>query len=433
MNERLHEWWGFRLRLPPDSDLKPLTRPECVLASMLGSSCALSIRLLYLALTPEPATRSAVGMVTEAGWSALVVFFFLAVGFFAPYSWFNRVQAGPWIVLSREKGSLAPIDVRFIVLAIILLILGAFRLNAPGVITALILLLSLMSVWIAMASQEVIRLTARRWRFVLPDWLRDRGARGPDEDTATVVPPDAGANPLYNLDCSGTSYRVGIKVSEPLLARLRELNAGGQGALYQTLPNSVVLMDRPPVDGDGPEHMVRLARQIASVARHHALTRYQIANLVLGFVQEGITYRFDDESTRGFPGGPFVEYGRFPVETLHDGVGDCECTALLCASLLSFLGFRAALIYVSIREEDSENECGHLAVGVDVEDLEDYAPTAASDVIESLDGSKRRFLYGETAVDGMRIVFGAIPGGWKTRLKVKGVQPVAKPAYPHAD
>ena len=110
--------------------------------------------------------------------------------------------------------------------------------------------------------------------------------------------------------------------------------------------------------------MIRLCKQIHSIGRRMKYTPLQFGNAVLAFVQAAIQYRFDKDSTTGFPGGPYEEYGRFALETVHDQVGDCECTAILCATLLSYLGFECALIRLVVTDKETGEKTGHMAVGL---------------------------------------------------------------------
>lgn len=68
---------------------------------------------------------------------------------------------------------------------------------------------------------------------------------------------------------------------------------------------------------------------------------------VLAFVQS-LPYA-TDKATTGYD-----EYPRYPTETLVDGGGDCEDTAILAAALLNEMGYGTALIRLP----------GHMALGV---------------------------------------------------------------------
>lgn len=88
----------------------------------------------------------------------------------------------------------------------------------------------------------------------------------------------------------------------------------------------------------------------------------ELVNGVASFVREAISYVEDvcpDGSSDEF------EYPRFPVETLVDGVGDCEDTAVLLAALLQELEINVSLLRLP----------NHMAVGVSFsEGLIGYEP-----------------------------------------------------------
>ncbi len=49
------------------------------------------------------------------------------------------------------------------------------------------------------------------------------------------------------------------------------------------------------------------------------------------------------------------------------------------------------------------------------------------DIVDAKDGSERRYLYGETALDGCNLPFGAIPASWRESLKVEKVTVIETP------
>jgi len=73
------------------------------------------------------------------------------------------------------------------------------------------------------------------------------------------------------------------------------------------------------------------------------LGTYEEVELVLGFLQQVITYDKDDG-----------EYPKYAVETLAEGKGDCEDYATLAAAILKVMGYETALLFVP----------GHAALGV---------------------------------------------------------------------
>jgi hypothetical protein len=245
---------------------------------------------------------------------------------------------------------------------------------------------------------------------------------------------DAGATFRFPFPAPENALRqVGVRVAPDVLAALRRINAENGGCLYQRdLPNgthAVVLGLAPPVDGAGVEEMKRLALQILRCARKERWTSYQLANRVLRFVQRNIRYARDEDSTKGILGTAYVEYGRFPLETLHDGEGDCECSSLLCAALLSYLGFRAALLFSQVPATPFGPSGGHVAIALLADD--DVRPPVAEDAAPFFVHQGRRYLYGETATDSPDPEgFGAIPALWRERISIERVVDI--PPHPGA-
>lgn len=114
----------------------------------------------------------------------------------------------------------------------------------------------------------------------------------------------------------------------------------------------------------------------------------------LAFVQMGIAYQPD-------PG--VFEYPRYPVETLHDEIGDCEDTAILYASLIRTLGHGALLVAV---DTNGDVTADHMVVFVPIDDT---FPTCGMDCVWEYDG--RLYAMAETAVDGGPLPLGQDPWG----------------------
>lgn len=70
---------------------------------------------------------------------------------------------------------------------------------------------------------------------------------------------------------------------------------------------------------------------------------YEEVSFVLSFVQQALKYELDEG-----------EYPRYPVESLVDGIGDCEDYSILGASILKLMGYEVALLLLP----------GHAALGV---------------------------------------------------------------------
>ncbi len=97
-------------------------------------------------------------------------------------------------------------------------------------------------------------------------------------------------------------------------------------------------------DADWDTHFVTYEDDtIKSIAdliksKSSGMNENQRANFVLRFVQEGIPYAYDID-TKGVK-----EYWKFPLETLYDGKGDCEDTAILYDAIMKAMGYGVALV-----------------------------------------------------------------------------------------
>jgi hypothetical protein len=94
-------------------------------------------------------------------------------------------------------------------------------------------------------------------------------------------------------------------------------------------------------------YMTGVANKLHILASQEGYTGAREVNFVASFVQN-MPYEFDNVTTG------YQEYARYPIETLADGRGDCECKAILTAELLDLLGYKLAMIDLP----------EHVAVGV---------------------------------------------------------------------
>jgi hypothetical protein len=119
-----------------------------------------------------------------------------------------------------------------------------------------------------------------------------------------------------------------------------------------------------------------LALKLNQTATELGYDSYDTVSFVLAFVQS-LPYT-SDSVTSGFD-----EYPRFPVETLVDGGGDCEDTAILFATITLILNY--GTVYL--------NPPNHCAVGVLGKDLYGYYLTY----------NNQTYYYCETTGDGFEI------------------------------
>jgi hypothetical protein len=94
-------------------------------------------------------------------------------------------------------------------------------------------------------------------------------------------------------------------------------------------------------------YLQSLVTKINETATQNEYSSYDEISFVLAFVQS-IPYSTDLNSTG------YQEYPRFPIETLVDQTGNCDCKSILFATLTVMLGYDAVFI----------NPPDHLAVGI---------------------------------------------------------------------
>lgn len=83
----------------------------------------------------------------------------------------------------------------------------------------------------------------------------------------------------------------------------------------------------------------RLSRIIGKETKNKS--SLQVIDVLLSFVHSP-NFRYEyDIVTKGFN-----EYARFPIETLVDRVGDCDCLSILAATIFKLHGYNSALIIV---------------------------------------------------------------------------------------
>lgn len=421
MTDSINQRWGYRVS-GHLNDGEPLTRMEVLLIALVATFPISAAWLAVVVLHPD------LSWVLKLIVPIAVPTVFLLFGLLIP-GWaleHNAVRA--WVVFSREKGSTRRWDMRILLFAAGLSVCGLLRVRQPFAVALLALFSECGAIAIVLRLQKATQFS-RRWKIELPDWLKERakdddsGADKPKRAEEEIIPPDQGANPIYQFAAAGAEYPIGIVISDDLLTRLRQVNADSKGYLYQRNPQAVVLLDRAPAENMGKDELLRLCRQIFSIRQKHNIPKFAFANQVLAFVQTAIRYGFDKDTTLSFPGGPFQEYGRFAIETIHDGVGDCECTSLLCASLLAHLGFETALLFVKT-PGGSTGRCDHVAVGIRDSITQS---DAGLDVVAKKTTPGEKYLYGETAIDGSTLPFGTIPAEWHEGLEVEDVFPIEVP------
>ena len=162
---------------------------------------------------------------------------------------------------------------------------------------------------------------------------------------------------------------------------------------YQDYKSRPRILDFSKWDHYAVEDMPELVELVSGFLnifnQHPEWNAFNRAFCVLKFAQNAIKYRKDSETT------PKSDWPRYPVETLAEGIGDCEDVAILCCSILARLGFSVALFLTQ----------NHMAFGVA------GAPDLEGDYVVDKD-TGQKYYYGEATADGWRL--GEMPENMKS-------------------
>ena len=102
-----------------------------------------------------------------------------------------------------------------------------------------------------------------------------------------------------------------------------------------------------------------LAREFENISSAKGFDRLTELNFILSFVQ-ALNY-YDDITKDGF-----MDYYKFPLETLVDGGGDCEDKSVLMATMAHILGYDVILFVMNVTAVLTNEKEGHVAVGVSI-------------------------------------------------------------------
>lgn len=432
-------WWGLLRRPPIHLELELSRRDTVVLAAVVGLVLAFVWAVICMLLGPTAPVLGIDGLVAGGGVVA-VVFVTLVLAVAIPPQWFAESWFGDVLLAQREGRGLVGVDIGIVLAGLVVVALlaalgvgafvsGSFAFASEATAAAVFVcaLLSVAVTFLLRVLPEPV-FVARGRTTRIPEWLRRWLDREERDETGKIASPDPDATFEYPFPSGeGEVGRVGVRVADELLAILRQLNTENDGRLYQkdeykgTL--AVVHGTNPPVRGNGVPQLQRLTAQVLQMVRESNATPFQSASQILTFVQRNIAYEFDEVGTERILGQAFEEYGRFPLETLVDGVGDCECTALLCAAMLSYAGFPCALLLVVLEATPFEKEQYHMAIGLLV-DSRTMPPISEAGVanLDFIEHKGRRYLYGETASDALSPEgFGVVPSCWKGRMRVERI------------
>jgi len=441
--DRTHgSWWIFRLRTPAGFVHAPVLRREIMAFGLLLSLVLLVLFLLLDGFFPVIGATDLPGTRVDCRYLIPILLGLVGIvaGLFTPTPWCERTGIAGLLQAARERGNLGTFDSAVLLLGVPIQFWSLFHVDHLFM-TRVVLLLMYAAALLMLLRQPRVDFSQRKRKYNIPDWLWPKAplpdgsekptpgvepAPGPEPVPVPVpVGPDPGSNCQYRFALtSGTQEReFGVFVPGSLLDTLRLINGEYKGRLFNENPHAVVLMDREPADqAEAREIVLSLSRQLALEGSGAGLNRYEMAVAILKFVQTCFTYVHDDVSTGGFPpDGPYSEYGRFPVETINDRHGDCECTAILCASLLAYAGFRSALINVKLINLETGKVTYHAAVGLSPDDLFAVNPDENIELIADPQDTSRRFLYGETTAGEYGPGFGVRPNSLEKNMEVEEV------------
>lgn len=202
----------------------------------------------------------------------------------------------------------------------------------------------------------------------------------PPEDEGEIVRTYNWTLDSPNREPLSASLVLHFKESE--INELRAKNPFRQGNDFY---NHVERMFEEELD---TRHLFLINQCISELGSQHQLTMLESIQFILDFVQKpNIDYAYDQEST------PFLEYVRYPDETLYDKKGDCDCKAMLAASLFHNAGLRVLYLV-------SENHAA-VAVQCQPEWFGDWSNPYVKQGLKFYDGYY--YYFCETTGDGFRV------------------------------
>ena len=207
-------------------------------------------------------------------------------------------------------------------------------------------------------------------------------------DSTNILPDDEGeVMRSYNwtLDSPNrkpVSASLVLHFKESEINELRARNPFRQGNDFY---NHVERMLEEKLDN---RHLDLINRCISELGSQYQLTKLESIQFILDFVQEpNIDYAYDQDSTS------FVEYVRYPDETLFDKKGDCDCKAMLAALLFHNAGLR--VLYIA-----SDNHAA-VAVQCQPEWFGDWSNPYVEQGLKFYEG--KYYYFCETTGDGFRV------------------------------
>lgn len=175
---------------------------------------------------------------------------------------------------------------------------------------------------------------------------------------------------LLNLPAKTINFDEIIRFDPDRLKELR-LNNPFRNHLHNSYEETVRAMIEREFSGELYSKILYVKSLVSSYVNKYHLSPIEKVKLIIRICQpDNIIYKHDNECEELYKGfdenNPllqkqdnkgFLEYCRFPTETIHDLRGDCDCHAAYGAALLAACGFRSCF---------AVNET-HAMCGIDVE------------------------------------------------------------------
>lgn len=233
------------------------------------------------------------------------------------------------------------------------------------------------SLWVAVLLFVVLRVPVEKWPTRRP---------GRAIPSIPGQPPERGSDGVERSWTWKTLGRGDVAAVTLWLRRKQFQEREAENPSHVGVPASLdSLVAELVTRGSEDVEVVEAARQLLDHARSRRYDYFEEAQNTLQFVQ-AIPYRTDEE-TKG------KEYFRFGLETLFENAGDCDCKAILAASLFRLMGLRSVVL-VSWAEE-------HAAVAVE------GAPDFPGNAYFDWNGAKYNFC--ETTDGSFGFTVGEVP------------------------
>lgn len=160
------------------------------------------------------------------------------------------------------------------------------------------------------------------------------------------------------------------------------------------------LIQKSP-DQKGDWIIEQVLSKVLEIARIENLSRYDTVQLILSFCQPpNFQWIGDDLCAEINQGNTIKEYFRFPVETMYDKRGDCDCTAMMGFMLFKMAGVPTALLMMK----------GHVAIAIG------NVPADEAGTNGIIDIRGKKYYYCETAGSNWKI--GMLPDDEVQHLEI---------------